>query len=684
MTFILAADTGGTFTDLVGFDAHNRQLFFAKALTNYDDLVSGVMACIAEGKVALRDVDVIKHGTTHVINTFLQRSGARTALVTTRGYRDTLEIARGRRPVPFQVDFRIAAPLVPRELRFEVDGRIDGKGEELVPLNETELVALAKSLASLSVDAVAISFLNAYLDPRHERRALEILQAHLPDLYICTGSDLSREWFEYERGATAAANAYVGPGMRRYVQGFDRRLRAEGFGRSFLMMASNGGVLSVDRAVQQPVQLVESGPIGGCIGAAAYGKALGIDRLIAFDMGGTTAKCSLVEAGTFGVEPIYYVGGYETGFPIRTPVLDIVEVGTGGGSIASVDGHGRLWVGPRSAGSEPGPVCFDRGGTEPTITDCNLILGRIGDGAFMNGRLALNRGAAEAALLERVGVPLKLTDSLDRLAHGVIEIAITQMAGAIREITIERARDPREFTLFAYGGGGGLHAVALARDLHIPTVIVPPQAGNFSALGMLLADARIDEAQTFLDPLSENALLRIGEIFELLDDRARKGLREQAEGAEILLDHHVELRYRGQKHPLSLPYREGDNVAKLRAKFLEAYKTRFGLADSQGMIEFMTVRVVGIARSEKPDLAMLVPLSDMENGQPASRRMTYFPEAGGRLDTAVFVRGTLPRGFSTTGPAIIEDYGATIVIGPREDFCVGMLGEIVISCGVRP
>ena len=409
--YMVAADTGGTFTDVAVYDAQTRRIAYAKTLTNYGDLVEGVLEGLAGTGVRLDQTLLFKHGTTHVINTFLQRNGARTALVATRGFRDTLEIARGNRPVPFQVKYRRDPPLVPRTLRFEVDERMDVRGQVVTPLDEAGLLALCERLRSEGVEAVAVSFLNAYANPAHEERAVALLAGRLPGVYVTCGTALTREWYEYERTSTAAANAYVGWRMQSYIDTFDQRLRERGFGGSFYMMGSNGGVLSVKRTLEQPVALVESGPIGGCIGAAAYARALGLDRLIAFDMGGTTTKCALVQDGQFDVQPIYYVGGYDRGFPLKIAVLDIVEVGAGGGSIASVDAHGHMTVGPRSAGSEPGPVAFGRGGTEPTVTDANLVLGRIGSGAFLQGKLKLDFEAAASAVRESISIPLGYGDA---------------------------------------------------------------------------------------------------------------------------------------------------------------------------------------------------------------------------------------------------------------------------------
>ena len=508
MRYMIATDTGGTFTDVAVYDRESDRVTYGKSLTNYKDLIQGVIDGMATTGASLREAMLFKHGTTHVINTLIERTGANTALVTTKGFADSLEIGRGNRPVPFALMYQRSAPLVARNRRYEVSERIDFNGDVVQPLSVAELEALAATLEVEGVEAVAVSFVNSYANPAHEEEVAAFLQGRLPHAYVTCGTRLTREWFEYERTSTAVANAYVGSRMSAYVETFDERLHELGFKGTFYMMGSNGGVLSQAHAVEQPVALVESGPIGGCIGAAAYARELGISRAIAFDMGGTTAKCALVLDGKFEVQPVYYVGGYDYGFPLKTPVLDIVEVGAGGGSIASVDGTGSLSVGPRSAGSEPGPVAFGRGGEEPTVTDANLVLGRIGADNFLNGKLKLDLPKAGAAIRDRVALRLGYTGETgtDAAAQGILDIATTTMSSAIKEITIERGHDVREFTLFAFGGGGPLFASVLARRLRIPHVIVPPHPGNFSTLGMLTAGARFDLSRMVVAEMTDAAV----------------------------------------------------------------------------------------------------------------------------------------------------------------------------------
>jgi N-methylhydantoinase A len=542
MRYLLAADTGGTFTDIVVFDQLTKATQFGKTLTNYRDLVAGVLDGLSDTDGHLDEAAVFKHGTTHVINAFVQRKGARTALVTTEGFRDLLEIGRGNRASPFNLAYRRFAPLVPRELRFEVTERTLADGTAVQAPDPIALRDIAARLRAEKIEAVAVSFLNAYRNPANETLAKRILAEELPGTFVTTGAELSREWSEYERTSTAAANAYVGSRVSEYMGLFDRRFRAQSFPGAFYMMGSNGGLMSADQTLAQPIALIESGPIGGCIGAAVYARALDEPRLIAFDMGGTTAKCALVEDGRFEVQPTYYVGGYDKGFPIRTPVLDIVEVGAGGGSIAWIDAQGRLQVGPRSAGSTPGPVAFGRGGREPTVTDANVALGRIGSDSFMNGRLQLDVAGARAAIAELAQLlGFSGEDGPDRVAQGILDLAAVTMTSAIKEITVERGRDARDFALFVFGGGGPLFGAGLARELAIREVIVPPQPGNFSSLGMLLSEARTDVARTFIAAVSDDALRDAADVYRALEHEARTDMGAAFGDTQARYEHTAEM-----------------------------------------------------------------------------------------------------------------------------------------------
>jgi N-methylhydantoinase A len=684
MGCLVAVDTGGTFTDFVAFDRDSGAIVFRKALTRYDDLVEGMVTCAQDAGLEVANFDSVKHGSTHVINAFIQRHGARTALVTTRGFRDVLELGRCGRPRAFDLHFSPDPPLVPRSLRFEVSARIDGKGLEISPLVAAELRGVAEEIKRHQVEAVAVSFLNSYLDAAHEEDAAKQLKDLLPGIFITTGTALSQEWFEYERTATAVANAYVGPSTQRYIERFGKRLKSFGNHRPFYMMASHGGVLTENQTVRTPISLIESGPIGGCIGAVAYAQALGLKKVVAFDMGGTTAKCALVEDGRFEVQPTYIVGGAERGFPIRTNVLDIVEVGAGGGSIASVDALGRLSVGPRSAGAEPGPVAFGRGGTEPTVTDANLVLGRIGSDTFLGGTFSLDTEAASRAIMTNVARPLGYAaETVDLVAQGILTIASLTMGDAIREITIERGRDVREYELFVFGGGGPLHGAALARELHIPRVIVPPEPGNFSAIGMLLSDARVDESRTMLRQLNARSLDEIAIIRTDMMDRCRRQLVDEFRLDNFTAELVLELRYKGQKHSLRIVSDAASGHEEIKRQFDSAYARRYGHSDPGNSVEIVGLHVSVHALTDHPDLKSLArPSSDLK---PLARksRSVYFSDISKRVDTPVFARASLPVKFTASGPAIIEEYGSTIVVGPFDRFEIGDLGEIIIHCDPR-
>ena len=678
MGHFIAADTGGTFTDVAVYDPSSGRIRFGKTLTTYGDLVEGVVSGLNEAECPASAASSLRHGTTHVINAFLQRRGARAALVATQGFRDVLELARGNRPVPFDLSFRRDPPLIPRALCFEVEERVDSRGQVITPLDEAGLEELAAVLERAGVEAIAVSFVNAYANPAHEQRAAMQLRARLPGRFVTTGTELTREWFEYERSATAAANAFVGPAIASYAAGFEQRLSAEGFRGSLAMMGSNGGVMSFGTAVERPVSLVESGPIGGVIAAAEYARALGLDRVVAFDMGGTTAKCALVEEGAFAVQSTYWVGGAGRGFPIRSPVLDIVEVGAGGGSIAWVDPQSRLHVGPRSAGSEPGPVAFGRGGTEPTVTDANLVLGRIGGGAFLGGRLRLDREAAEAAIRSRVAHPLGYGEGEEaRVARGILDLAGTLMAGAIKEITVARGHDVRDFTLLVFGGGGPIFGTDLARGLGIPRVVVPPEPGNFSALGMLLAGARLDVARSLVTDLSEEGLRRLSTTLRALEGEAMAAAGREFGTAPATLRRQAEMRYRGQRHTVLVELGDALEPAPLRAAFEAVYRRRFGRSLGEGFVpEVVGLRIVAEGVAAGPDLAALAPVATALPS-PASHRSLHTGKAW--VEAPVWSRATLPTGFRVSGPAVIEEYGSTTLLGPGDEAVIGALGEIAIQ-----
>src|SRR4051794_24127540 len=679
MSYAVAVDIGGTFTDLVAYDRDGRRVVYSKSPTTYGNFVQGILDCFVKVKLEPRAASLVNHGTTLVINALIQRKGAKAALVTTKGFRDVLEIARGNRPDPFDLHYRRDEPLIPRVLRYEVTERIGSNGEIVTPLDIAALAPLADKLKQLGVEAVAIFFMNSYANPAHEEQAAEALRKLMPGVYVTHSTEVTREWYEYERTSTVAANAYVGPQVTTYIRRLEHDLAAKGFTGALYMMGSNGGLMSVERTCGQPVALVESGPIGGCIGAGAYAEALGFKNVIAFDMGGTTAKCALVENGRFSVESVYYAGGYVKGFPIKSSVINIVEVGSGGGSIAWLDPQNRLHVGPQSAGSTPGPACYGNGGAEPTVTDANLVLGRLNPHRFLGGELTLDHEAARHTI-ETIAGPLGYVgpDGLTQMADGILALATVIMAGAIKQISIQHGLDPREFVLFCYGGGGPLHASALARGLSVPTLVIPPEPGNFSAVGMLLADARLDLSKTFTGTLNEQAVAALKDGFAEMEEEARSALVRDFGAGEVMFERFAEMRYTGQRHNIKVPLAGGDPAA-IRKDFDRDYKRRYGHADARATAEFQALHLSAFTRLRRPDLAHLP--RAQANAEAVTIRPVYFGAEHGTVNATVLQRTALAPGFKGEGPALIEEYGSTTLIWPGDRFEVGKLGEMKITIG---
>ncbi len=683
MSYAIAVDIGGTFTDLVAFDHETQKVIYAKSPTTYENLVAGILDCFKKTAIQPAQASLVNHGTTLVINSLIQREGARTALVTSRGFRDILEIARGNRPDPFDLHYQRDEPLIPRELRFEVPERTGSRGEVVTPLDVAALEKLAGEIRRLGIESVAIFFMNSYINPDHEEKAARALKELLPDAFVTFSTDLTREWYEYERCSTVAANAYVGPQVSTYIHRLDNDLRTQGFPGSLFMMGSNGGLLSAERTCRQPIGLVESGPIGGCIGAGAYAEKLGFKNVVAFDMGGTTAKCALVENGRYTVNSVYYANGYVKGFPIKSAVIDIVEVGSGGGSIGWLDAQNRLHVGPQSAGSAPGPVAYGRGGTEPTVTDANLVLGRLNAGNFLGGEMKLDVEAAKRAIAERIAVPLNYSGEtgMVQMADGIISIATVIMAGAIRKISVEHGLDPRDFILFSYGGGGPLHSCALAHELSIPMIVVPPEPGNFSAIGMLLADARIDSSKTFVGILNADSVDAMEADFAAMEKASAAALAAEFGTGEVFFEHQAEMRYRGQRHNIKVPVSALKDLEQIRQAFERDYKRRYGHADAKAPAEFQALHLSAFARLKQPEIARL-PRAAAKRGAAQSRQI-YIGNAGGWLSAQIFQRGALEPGFSSAGPAVIEEYGSTTIVWPGDRFEIGELHEIKIHCAQK-
>ena len=685
MALHIAVDVGGTFTDLVAYDAGTGRIRYTKSLTTHARPLDGIMACVDKVGIDLGEAALFRHGTTLVINTLLEMNGARVALVTTQGFRDSLDFGRGSRMEVFNLFYRKPPALVPRDLRFEVDERIDGKGVVLRAPARKEVATVARAIRAAGVSAVAVHFLNAYRNEAHEKQVAQWLAEELPDAFVTTATSLNREWSEYERCSTAVANAYTGEKVGRHVLALEGALAERAFSGQLMLMGSNGGMISPRKASEAPVLLVESGPVGGCLGAGTIGQLLGMDRIIAFDMGGTTAKCALVRDGEFEIQSTYYTEGAGRGIPVRAPVLDIVEVGAGGGSIGWLDHAGRLMVGPKSAGSTPGPAAYGRGGTEPTVTDANLYLGRLNPLNFQGGEMTLDMDATQGALA-KVAVPLGYEGEAgcEQLACGMLEIAAIRMGEAIKHITVRRGLDPADFVMFAYGGGGPLHSTELAREVGVPMVVIPPEPGNFSSLGMLLADIRLDEGQSFLRPLNDAALSVARDALADLEAGAARHIKTDFGDLPIRFERFAGIRYVGQHHAVRIPLADEARADALYRRFAATYRERYGHA-SEAVAELVSIHIVVRAATDKPELnAGQVARDEAGGNRPYGRRQVYYATHQMRIDTPVFERTRLAPGFEAQGPAIIEEYGSTTVIGPTDAFVVGSLGEIRITIGDDP
>ena len=676
---LVGIDIGGSFTDIVSTNLQTGAVTYAKTHTYPEDLIRSLRDAMDSIGLPSEEVSVLRHGTTVVINSILTLSGSKTALLTTEGFRDVLEIGRTNWPEPYNLFYNRLPPLVPRELRFDVPERVGADGAVVHTLDEEVLLQIVEQLRATEVEAVAVCFLHSYANPEHERRVGAILADQLPGVYVSLSYELSKEFREYERTSTVVTNAYVGRVVDRYIVEFQAHLHTHGFKGSFYMMASDGGAMTAASARRRPVVLVESGPAAGVMATAEISRTLGIDRAVAFDMGGTTAKSCLVEHGEALFTSQYYVPDYEHGFPVRVAALDIVEVGTGGGSIASVDNVGVLSVGPESAGAVPGPACYGTGGNEVTVTDANLVLGRLNPQRFLGGEIVLDVDAALSAV-ERLAE--RLDGDSASIALGIVKLANFNMAAAIRRISLERGRDPREFVLFAYGGAGPVHAVDLARELGIPRVIIPTVPGIFSALGMLLAELRQDFTRTYMRDLTGMSAQVLRGAFEEIDADAAEWARElAADLGDTRVLRYADCRYKGQEFTIIVPVEkleDGDALHGLRRKFEEEYELRYGHAFPELPVETVSLRTVAYVGLQKPDLVKLQGSLRSDGVDSPATRLVYF-DGYGYLNTAIVGRAALAADSSLEGPLVIEEYGSATVLGPGDILAVDQLGQLVID-----
>jgi N-methylhydantoinase A len=664
----IGVDIGGTFTDLVALDEATGTVVNAKALSTPSGLLDGVLRCAEQAGVALAECRLMIHGTTIGINALVEGKGARTGLLTTDGFRDVLEIGRGNFLRMYDVLYRRPPSLVPRGRRLEVAERMSARGEVLVALDEAGVRAAARRLAADGVESIAVAFLFSYLDPAHEQRAAAILAEELPGVAISTSHRLSQEWREYERTSTTVVNAYLLPTVERYLGTFEQRLAERGFRGRVLITQSNGGACSLDAARARPVHTIESGPAAGAVGCASLAQRLGLDRLISFDMGGTTAKCAIVDDGMVHTTDEYHVDGR----PLRIPVIDIREVSAGGGTIAWIDAGGALALGPQSAGAAPGPVCYGLGGSEPTVTDANVVLGRIDPSRFLGGTMRLDAAGAARAVDERLARPLGLSGA--EAAAGVVRLADVKMALAVRAITTGRGLDPRDYTLVAYGGGGPLHAAAIARELGIPRVVVPPGPSTFSAWGMLATDLRHDLVRTVLEPLERTEAAWAEARYAEMQRQIASLL--PADGAPAI-HRAVDLRYLGQEHTVTIAVSDLADWTDLRKRFDEAHERVYGYAAPDVDVQLLNLRLTVVFPIEGPRLSRVPRRAGA--GPAVAMRAIYSMTARAFIEHRVVQRGDLLAGDTVAGPAAIEEPGTTTLIDADDVLTVEEHGCLVIQ-----
>ena len=672
-----SSDVGGTFTDLVYYSVDRStggcgEVLTAKADTTPPNFEQGVLDALAKSKVPIGGLEFFAHGSTVVINALTERKGVKTALVTTKGFRDVIEIARGNRPDLFNFNFRKPKPFVERYLRAELDERVTYRGVIKRPVDLAPLGDILEGFRKDGVEAIAVAFLHAYVEPANEIAVVEEIRRLWPEVSVLGSHEVSREWREYERTNTTVLSAYVHPITERYIDRLESGMKDGGYAHPLFMMQSNGGIATAEAAKANPIAMVESGPASGIYAAAYMGRQIGEPNLIVLDIGGTTAKCTLVEDGEVKVTTEYHIerDSKSPGYPIQTAVSEIVEIGNGGGSIAWVDDGGKLHVGPKSAGARPGPAAYGHGGTNATTTDANLVLGRIDPASFVGGERDPDWRAVDAAfapLQERLGL------SKAEVARGIVRIANANMTGALRLVSTNKGYDPRDFALMAFGGGGAMHAVALAEELRVPHVIVPVNSSVFSAWGMLLTDLRRDYLQTRLTGLTADEATSMSAAFAAMESTARTDYGRNDVGFEHFLD----MRYIGQEHTVKVPATAsaggGIDIEATAATFHAAHEKRFTYR-LENPIEIVNFHLVATVAVAKPDLAEKKPTGRKLGDALMGTRTVDFDQHG--VHEAQIYNGLLLEpGMEFRGPAIVQEPSVTCVVPPPHRVSIDRFGN---------
>ena len=683
----VAADIGGTFTDIAAVTEDGELLTWKLPSTppNFADAVSkGIDALFQEHSIKLSEIDEVLHGCTVATNAILEQKGAKTALITTKGFRDVLEIQRVRVPKLYDPLYEKPSPLVPRNLRFEVDERLDANGRVIRKLDLHQLNEVIEKLKKEDIEAIAICFLHSFVNPTHEEMVETIIKKEFPECFVSISSQILPQKREYERTSTTVINSYVGPPVSRYLSALIQKLKSSNVTNRLTVMQSSGGVLDADSCLQKPAHIVECGPAAGVVGAEYIAKRSGFDNVITLDMGGTTAKASIIEGGTYTLADEYEVGGGMSsssalvgkgGYALKLPVIDIAEVGAGGGSIAWLDGVGSLKIGPQSAGALPGPACYGLGGERPTVTDANLVLGYLNPKGLAAGTVLIDKTISEFAIKKEIAEPMRL--GLLETAYGIYSVANAAMMRAVRAVTTYKGRDPRDFILFAFGGAGGLHAVELAKSLKIKKVLVPKAGGVFSALGLLYSNLEASETAPFLSLLAEVPLQAAEQLFLQMQKKITKTIGGDAE--KITFKKFADLRFQGQAYELNIPFQNSflneEELTNLASSFEEKHLTRYGHAFSgEFPIELVNLRLVGVKSSSMPELNHATKVSKCKE----CGRKAYFGPDLGLVTSRVVSRNGLANN-AIKGPLIIEDYEGTCIVPPDCKAKLDNMGNIIIE-----
>ena len=679
----VATDIGGTFTDLVAVDDQGKTIL-TKSHTTPPNFEEGVIKVIQKSGVCPQEIKDFIHGTTTIINALTERKGAKTALITTKGFRDVLEIARCNRPDLFNIVFAKPRPFIPRYLRKEVEERVSFDGKVVTPLNEEDIKAAVEYFKKEKVEAIAVCYINSYANDEHEKRTVELIRKLWPEVFVTSSIEVTKEWREYERTSTIALNSYVMPVASSYIDNLDRRLKEAGCHAKEYIMQSNGGTTTFEQAKQTPINMVESGPVAGVYGSAILGKMIGERNIIAFDVGGTTAKCSLIDNGEVKVTTEYRIERTESyaGYPIMAPVVDIVEIGNGGGSIAWIDEADSLKVGPQSAGAVPGPVAYGIGGTEPTTTDACLVTGRLSAENFDN---QVDMDAVRAAIQEKVGDAFGM--DTDEAAMSILRVAEANMYNALKLISVRRGYDPRDFTMVAFGGGGPMHCAYLAKELNIRKVIVPIAAPVFSAWGMLMTDVRHDYIQTNIRRMNEVSAEELNDMWEGLLSQAQEQFeKEDIPKENIVCNYIADMRYMGQEHTVKvnvppIPWSE-ETKEEIIQRFHDTHEHFYTFRLTDTPTEIVNLHLVAYGRLTKPELAKIPPQEGPVEDAKKEIRKVYFAEDGW-MDTPVYLREKLGRGAVLDGPVIVEEAAASAVAAKGQRITVDDYGNLIIETEVQ-